>query len=203
MISLDPEKMSERENYKFLTGSIIPRPVALVTTLSDQGVINIAPFSYFNIVSANPPMLSLSIQRRNGIQKDTARNAIEKGEFVVHITDQNNVEAANKTATELPFDESELPLSGLSTVTSSSISVPGIREAKVRFECLLEQTIQLGGTDLETACDLLIGKVVAYHIEPSIYHEGRIDANGLKPVSRLAGNHYSKLGDTFTLERPR
>lgn len=203
MLSLNPDKMSERENYKFLTGSIIPRPVALVTTLSDKGIINIAPFSYFNIVSASPPMISLSIQRRNGIQKDTARNAINKGEFVVHITDENNVEAANKTASELPSDESELPLSGLTSIESSSISVPGIREAKIRFECLLEQTLSLGGTDSEPGCDLLIGRVTAYHIEPTLYHEGRIDANGLKPVSRLAGNHYAKLGETFSLVRPR
>jgi flavin reductase (DIM6/NTAB) family NADH-FMN oxidoreductase RutF len=203
MLSLNPDKMSERENYKFLIGSIIPRPVALVTTLSKDGIVNVAPFSYFNIISANPPMISLSIQRRNGMQKDTAKNAIEKGEFVVHITDENNVEAANKTAAELPYEESELPSSGMTTVSSTSITVPGIQEAKVRLECILEHSVVLGGTDTEPACDLLIGKVVTYHIEPSIYHDGKIDANGLKPVSRLAGNNYAKLGEIFTLERPR
>ncbi|MDQ0217785.1 flavin reductase family protein [Peribacillus cavernae] len=203
MLSFDSEKMTERENYKILTGSIIPRPVALVTTVSESGTVNVAPFSYFNIISANPPMVSLSIQRRNGIQKDTARNAVEKGEFVVHITDENIVEEANKTAAELPYDESELPLSTLTPAESSSIAVPGIKEAKVRFECIVEDTLQLGGTDTKPACDLLIGRVVTYHIEPTIYNDGKIDANGLKPISRLAGNNYAKLGETFSLKRPR
>ena len=80
--------MSETENYKFLIGSIIPRPIAFVTTQSEDGVVNAAPFSYFNIVSSNPPMISVSVQRRNGMMKDTARNATNGKEFVVHIVDQ-------------------------------------------------------------------------------------------------------------------
>ncbi|RFU65323.1 flavin reductase family protein [Peribacillus glennii] len=203
MLTLNPEEMSERENYKFLTGSIIPRPVALVTTLSAKGVVNIAPFSYFNIVSATPPLISLSIQRRKGAKKDTARNAEEKGEFVVHITDESIVEAANKTAIELPHDESELPVSGLTAIQSSSVSVPGIMEAKIRLECRLEHALELGGTEGEPACDLLIGRVVTYHIEPSLYHDGKIDPFLLSPVSRLAGNDYAALGKTFALKRPR
>ncbi|PLT35074.1 flavin reductase family protein [Bacillus sp. V5-8f] len=203
MLTLNPNKMSERDNYKFLTGSIIPRPVALVTTLSVNGSLNIAPFSYFNIVSANPPMISLSIQRRGGSKKDTAKNALEKGEFVVHITDESNVEAANKTAAELPYEESELPLSGFEAIDSSSISVPGIKEAKIRFECKLEHSLELGGAEGEPACDLLIGRIVTYHIEPSLYHDGKIDPFKLSPVSRLAGNDYASLGKTFTLNRPR
>lgn len=102
MISVNPEGLSERENYKFLTGSIIPRPVALVTTQSETGVFNIAPFSFFNIVSSNPPMISVSVQRKKGVSKDTARNAIETGEFVVHITDEDNVVDANQTAKRTP-----------------------------------------------------------------------------------------------------
>lgn len=203
MISLNPEFLSERENYKFLTGSIIPRPVALVTTLSNNQIINAAPFSYFNIVSSNPPMISLSIQRKNGIQKDTSRNAIESGEFVVHIIDEDIVVAANQTAAELSREESELSRTNFTTVTSEKVKVPGLLEAKIRFECLLEKAIVLGGTELLPNVDLLIGKVVAYHINEDLYSEGRIDSKRLKPISRLAGNNYAKLGEQFEIERPQ
>ena len=98
MLSIDPSTISERENYKFLIGSIIPRPIAFVTSMSQEGILNGAPFSYFNIVSSNPPMISLAIQRSGGKQKDTARNILESKEFVVHIVDEQNVEKINKTA---------------------------------------------------------------------------------------------------------
>lgn len=132
MLSISPDTLTERENYKFLTGSIIPRPVAFVTTVTDEGILNGAPFSFFNIVSSNPPMISLSIQRSDGKQKDTARNLLKQKEFVVHIVDEHNVEMINKTAASLPPDESEVELAGLSSVPSTKISVPGIQEAKVR-----------------------------------------------------------------------
>jgi flavin reductase (DIM6/NTAB) family NADH-FMN oxidoreductase RutF len=202
MLSLNPEEMSERDNYKFLIGSIIPRPVAIVTTQSEGGVINVAPFSYFTIVSSNPPMLSVSIQRKNGVQKDTSRNAIETGEFVVHITDETNVEDANQTAVELPPNESELSRTNFTIAPSVKVAVPGLQEAKIRFECKLEQAISLGGNEDAPGCDLLIGKIVQYHIMPNIYSKGRIDAKGLQPVSRLAGNYYAKIGEIFSKERP-
>ncbi|PLT29594.1 flavin reductase family protein [Peribacillus deserti] len=203
MFSLDPLELSERENYKFLIGSVIPRPVALVSTISDEGVVNAAPFSYFNIVSSNPPMISVSIQRRNGKPKDTARNAHAIGEMVVHITDETIVEAANGTAIELEHNQSELERVSLTLVPSTKLKVPGIKEAKVRLECIVDRIIPLGGTDNEPGCDLIIGKVVQYHIREDLYDKGRIDPIGLQPVSRLAGNSYSKLGDIFDLERPK
>lgn len=202
MISINPESLSERENYKFLTGSIIPRPIALITTQSETGIINAAPFSFFNIVSSNPPMLSVSVQRKKGVQKDTARNAIETGEFIVHITDENIVEDVNQTAAELQPEESELTLTKFTTVASEKVAVPGLKEAKVRFECKLERSIPLAGTVDDPGCDLLIGRIVCYHIDHGIYHEGRIDQNGLKPVARLAGQTYTKLGELFELQRP-
>ncbi|MGG0176885.1 flavin reductase family protein [Gottfriedia acidiceleris] len=201
MKSFSPADISERDNYKFLIGGIIPRPIAFVTTESNEKVLNGAPFSYFNIVTSNPPMISVSVQRQNGKQKDTAKNAIEKKEFVVHIVDESNVEAINKTAAALPSTESEVELAGLTPVESVKVSVPGVKESKIRMECVLEQSIPLGKDN--EACDLLIGKVVYFHIEDEIYENGRIDANGLKAVSRLAGNDYAKVGEMFTIDRPK
>ncbi|MFP5106272.1 flavin reductase family protein [Neobacillus sp. C211] len=202
MLSIDPALMTERENYKFLIGSIIPRPIAFVTTISKDGVLNGAPFSYFNIVSSNPPMISLSIQRSAGSQKDTARNIIDSKQFVVHIVDEQNVEKINKTAASLPSDQSEVKLANLTSVDSVKISVPGVKEAKIRMECSLEHSLELGSSD-SPGCDFIIGRVVQFHIEDEIYENGRIDARGLAAVSRLAGNNYAKIGEIFEIERPK
>ncbi|RFU70596.1 flavin reductase family protein [Peribacillus saganii] len=202
MLSIDPSTNTERENYKFLIGSIIPRPIAFVTSLSEEGVLNGAPFSYFNIVSSNPPMISLSVQRKNGTMKDTAKNILDTKEFVVHIVDEQNVEKINETAASLPPDQSEVEQANLKPVESVKVSVPGVKEAKIRMECTLEHAIQLGGTD-SPGCDLLIGKVVHFHIDDDIYENGRIDPNGIAAVSRLAGQNYAKIGDIFAIERPK
>lgn len=202
MIAIDPTSQSERENYKLLIGSIIPRPIAFVTTLTPDGVMNAAPYSYFNIVAANPPLISISVQRKNGELKDTSRNAIDTGAFVVHISDESYVEQINQTAANLPPDESEVTMAGLTPISSDKIVVPGIAEAKIRMECVLEKAIPLGGTEGSPACDLLIGRVVRFHMDEAVYKNGNIDSEALKPVSRLAGNSYSKLGEIFSIDRP-
>jgi flavin reductase (DIM6/NTAB) family NADH-FMN oxidoreductase RutF len=202
LLSIDPTNITERENYKFLIGSIIPRPIAFVTTVSKDGVLNGAPFSYINIVSSNPPLISLSIQRTLGGQKDTARNIIESKEFVIHIVDEQNVEKINKTAASLPPDQSEIEFVNLTPVQSVKVSVPGVTEAKIRMECTLEHSLELGGADLP-GCDLIIGKVVQYHINDDIYENGRIDPRGLAAVSRLAGTNYAKMGEIFSMDRPQ
>ncbi|MBJ8192533.1 flavin reductase family protein, partial [Bacillus cereus] len=104
-------------------------------------VLNGAPFSYFSIVASEPPLLSVSVQRVDGVPKDTARNAMEHKAFVVHITDEDNVGAVNVTASRLLPQESEVTLAGLTPVKSTKIEVPGVAEAKIRMECILEQVI--------------------------------------------------------------
>lgn len=200
MISIDPKQNSERDNYKLLVGSIIPRPIAFVTTQSEAGVVNGAPFSYFNIVSSNPPMVSLAIQRKDGELKDTARNIYGTGEFVVHIVDDQNVAQVNETSASLPASESELMVAKLTQVPSKQVTVPGVKESKVRMECKLVKAIPLGGD--EPGSDLFIGEVVQFHIEEAIYEKGRIDPRGLNAVSRLAGANYAAIGDIFAMERP-
>lgn len=201
MLSIDPSTLTERNNYKFLIGSIIPRPIAFVTTLSEQGVLNGAPFSYFNIVSSNPPMISLSIQRVGERRKDTAENIMFNQQFVVHIVDENIVEKVNQTAASLPPEESEIKRARLTPVDSEKITVPGIKEAKIRFECQLEHTITLGNAS-SGSCELIIGKIVHYHIDSKLYENGKIDPIKLGAVSRLAGHDYATIGDIFSLERP-
>lgn len=201
MISIDPMHNSERENYKLLIGSIIPRPIAFVTTQSADGVLNGAPFSYFNIVSSNPPMISLAVQRPAGRKKDTANNIYATGEFVVHIVDEKNVAQINETAANLPSEESEIELAKLTAIQSTQVSVPGISESKIRMECKLVQAIPLGGVN-EPSCDLFIGEILQFHLDKAIYSNGRIDPRALQAVSRLAGTDYATIGDIFSIDRP-
>ncbi|SFJ15283.1 NADH-FMN oxidoreductase RutF, flavin reductase (DIM6/NTAB) family [Paenibacillus sp. UNC496MF] len=202
MVTIDPDALSERDNYKLMIGSIIPRPIAWVTTLTPSGTVNAAPFSYFNIVTANPPLVSISVGRRDGAMKDTSRNAAALGEFVVHIPDERNVGAMNRTAAALGPEESELDAAGLTAVPSEAVRVPGIAEAAVRLECVLERIVPLGGTEESPASDLLIGRIVRYHFRDGVYDAGHIDPAALRPVSRLAGTGYAKLGEIFHLDRP-
>jgi len=198
---LDPKDLTQRENYKLLIGSIIPRPVAVVSTQSADGIVNIAPFSFFNIVSSEPVILSLAIQRKEGELKDTARNLLATKEAVVHILDQTNVQEANKTAAFLPADQSELTVSGFTTTASKTIAVPGLNEASVRLETILHQHVPIK-KDQQTTADLLLLEVVGYQIAEDVYQDGKIDPRALQAVSRLAGNSYATIGEIFDIKRP-
>ncbi|MBO0928037.1 flavin reductase family protein [Staphylococcus sp. 30400_3112M30941] len=201
MHTFDAQSLSDKENYKLLIGSIIPRPIAFVTTLNQDISVNAAPFSFFNIVNNHPPMIAIAVQRAGGKRKDTALDIERVGDFVVHITDEDNVQDINETAAPLVYGDSELSRTDLSLITSTAIKTPGIQEAKIRFECKLSQIILLG--DELDGADLIIGEIVTYHIDDSIYEgDFKINPYELQAVSRLAGNDHAKLGRLFTIDRP-
>ncbi|MBO3063445.1 MULTISPECIES: flavin reductase family protein [Mammaliicoccus] len=202
MKKLRPEELTQKENYKLLIGSVIPRPIALVTTQSDSGLLNIAPFSFFNIVSSNPPILSIAVQRVNGKPKDTARNILQNKEAVVHIVDTDNVEDANQTAALLGPDKSEMDRTEFETVNSVEVSVPGLKQSKVRFEAVLKEDVVIKNGD-QPVSDLLLLEIKYYHFDEAIYDNGYIIKDELGAVSRLAGNDYAEIGKTFTIERPQ
>lgn len=193
--------MSERDNYKFLIGSIIPRPVAVVTSLSEDGTLNIAPFSYFNIVTSNPPIISLAIQRKNGEMKDTSRNILDTKEAVIHIAEESYIDDINQTAANLPKNESELLRTAFTLEPSRVVAVPMLSELQIKMETTLYQHIEIKDGPHVTA-DLLLLSVTQYHINEGLYNDGRIDADGLNPMSRLAGNDYATIGKRVTIERP-
>lgn len=201
MIGINPAELTERENYKFLIGSIIPRPIAFVTTTSKKGVINGAPFSYFNIVTANPPMISLAIQRKAGQLKDTARNLLDTKEAVIHIVDHQNVNLVNETAANLPPNRSEIEEAGFTLAPSKRITVPGIQEASLRMEAVLHQRVTIGEKD-QPVSDLFILEIKQFHIDEALYENGRIDPIGLGAMSRLAGNNYGTIGEIIEIKRP-
>lgn len=206
MINLDPTELKGRDMYKLLTGSIVPRPIAFVTTSSTvNGAVNAAPFSFFNIISSDPPLISLSIGRRKGnTMKDTARNAIANGELVVHISTEELIQDINETAALLPPARSELELTELNIIESTKVSVPGVKEAKVRFECLLEQHHEIKNDSGDTVLDFLMARIVYIHMDEKIYdpEKGYIYTDALRPVARLAGSDYAELGKVYSLIRP-
>ncbi|WP_291290921.1 flavin reductase family protein [Enterococcus sp.] len=201
MIHLDPQSLTQRENYKLLIGSIIPRPVAVVTTRSAEGTLNIAPFSFFSIVSSEPAIVSIAVQRKKGGMKDTAHNLLTTKEAVIHILDRSNVAAANQAAALLPAEQSELTVANFTPVPSQTIGVPGLQEAKIRFETTLYQHIPI--IEEETKVDLLLLKITGYQINEEVYEEGKINPKKLAAVSRLAGNSYAEIGEIFDLARPK
>lgn len=195
------DTLSKKQNYKLLSGSIIPRPIAFVTSQDKSGHLNAAPFSFFNIVNSAPPMIMISTVRSEGERKDTSVNIEETEEFVVHITDETIVEEVNKTAAPIERKRNELERTNLTCIDSELVSVPGIQQAKVRMECKLNRIIPLG--DPQEGSDLIIGEVVMFHIDDDVYFEdSKIDAQALTAISRLAGNDYASLGETFTIVRP-
>ncbi|KIL45431.1 flavin reductase family protein [Jeotgalibacillus soli] len=205
MERINPANLSEKERYKLLTGTIVPRPIAFVTTLSSDGIVNGAPFSYFNMISATPPLVAVSVGRHKDTanQKDTARNALQKKEFVVHLTNELNVEAVNEASAPLPPDESEITRAGLTLIESDTIDVPGINEANVRLECTLHHHLELSEPGKPVTGDLLIGYVTAIHLASGLRDDnGYIQLEKLKPIARLAGSNYAKLGESFSIERP-
>lgn len=202
MLSFDSKNLTTKEQYKLLIGSILPRPIALVSSQSQSGVINIAPFSFFNIVAYQPGIVSISIQRKNGEMKDTARNILERKEAVVHIVDAENVKLANETAAPLPEEISELSVADFEVVPSEKIETPGLQPANVRYETLLYQHIPITNDEGMIVSDLFLLRVVHNWISEKAFQNGYVLEEELKPVSRLAGNKYAMIGEVFSITRP-
>lgn len=194
---MDSAGQSAHDNYKLLIGSIVPRPIAFVTSVDEAGRVNAAPFSFFNIVNDSPPMVMFScIRKEGGVMKHTPRNIAATKEFVVHIVDEDNVAAINHTSINAPDGISELELAGLTALPGQVVGVPRVKECKISMECQLVQIVELGHADM------IIGEVLGFHVDDELLHGGRIDVLKLKPVSRLAGASYAAIGRTFELERP-
>lgn len=204
MIELDPMEMAINDRYKVLIGSIVPRPIAFVSTCDSQGRLNLAPFSYFNVVCTEPPTLLFcpNIRGTDGQKKDTLRNIEETGEFVVNIVTEDIAAQMNQTAGEYPPDVDEFDLVGLTPVASSAVKPPKVKESPIHFECRTQQIIPVGDGRPGSGF-VVLGTIVRFHLREDVYRNGHVLIEQLKPVARLAGNAYCPVHDIFEIARPK
>ncbi|MEA2935371.1 MAG: hypothetical protein QOD74_2017 [Variibacter sp.] len=195
-MQLDPKTLAAEQSYKLLTGVVVPRPIAWVTTRSASGTVNLAPFSAFTFVSPKPPMLAISVGQKAGIFKDTARNILSREAFVIHIVHRGLVDPVHMSSIEHPPDVSEVEHLGLKTAESVVIDVPRLVDAPIAMECKLRHCIEFG----ETRSRLLVGEVVMFHFRDGLVRNGKIESAELDPLCRLAGPRYAALGEIITVQ---
>ncbi len=195
---LDPKDLTFKENYKLMIGSIVPRPIAFVSTVSRDGIFNLAPFSFFNGVCSNPPTVVFApVRRSHDLQpKDTLVNIRETGDFVINIPGEEIITQLVETAREFLPQVDEFEETGLTPIPSLQVRAPRVKEAKINFECTLNQIIEIGDGSAGSGF-LVLGTIVKYHIADHIYDNGRISLEAFNPVGRLAGNGYCRITDTF------
>jgi flavin reductase (DIM6/NTAB) family NADH-FMN oxidoreductase RutF len=181
---------------------VTPRPIAWVTTLSQAGVVNLAPFSFFNAFGANPPIVVFSpTLRRDGTKKDTLLNIEWGKEFVINAAVEPLAEQVNLSSRELPHDQSELEITGLSVITSVRVKTPRLAASPVSLECELLQILPIGSGPI--SANLVIGRVVYVHIDDSVLDDrGKVDPRKLKTIARLGGDSYCRSTDLFEMKRP-
>ncbi|HEX4612810.1 MAG TPA: flavin reductase family protein [Urbifossiella sp.] len=195
--STDPVRV-----YHLLTGIVTPRPIAWVSTVSPAGVVNLAPFSFFNVFSANPPVVVFSpTLKRDGSKKDTLRNLEAVPEFVVSAATADLAAAVNRTSAELAPDDSEVAYAGLATTPSAAVRPPRVAAAAAALECRVKQIIPLG--DGPIAGNLVIGEVLTIHVaDEALDAAGRVDPRKLRTVARLGADFWCHTSDLFEQKRP-
>ncbi len=195
------QTLSPQERYKVLAASIVPRPIAWVTSMSAAGVRNAAPYSFFNMMGNAPPTLALGMMPQSGRLKDSAANILGTGEFVVHLVDEAHAEAMNRTCIDAPSDVDELAFAGIATEPSQAVRPPRIASAPVALECRMLTALTTG--PLQT---IVIGQVVLAHIADRYVLDAdrcHIDSVGLGLIARMHGSGgYLRTTDRFEMERP-
>jgi len=183
------------QNYKFLIGSILPRPIAVVSTKNENGSNNLAPFSFFNGFSAKPMIVGFSPIRRpgSGEKKDTLLNIEREKEFVINFVTEKNADLVNLCSTELPFGEDEFSFSGLTPIESEVVKACRMKESPIHFECKLRDIVSYG--DWPGAGTLITGEVVKIHVSEEIYDNGRVNTSLWLPLGRGAGNDWFRTND--------
>ncbi|WP_226675327.1 flavin reductase family protein [Mesobacillus jeotgali] len=202
-MEIKTDNLEWKDAYKLLQGSVLPRPIAFVSSQDENGNANLAPFSFFTVISANPMMVCFSPMRRgtDGAKKDTLKNIESTKEFVINIVSEEFVQQMNDCATEFAPDVDEFEASGLNKIDSVAVKPSRVKESKVHLECVLDQVLHFGGEEAG-AGSLVIGKVVHVHVADELYESGRINSEKLNPVGRLAGATYTlPLAKTFELQR--
>lgn len=194
---LDPSGVSPGDVYRFLIGVVVPRPIAFVSTVSAEGALNVAPFSYFTAITNRPPLLGISINRRGGALKDTLRNIRDTDEFVVNTVDEPLGSRMVQASGDWPEDVDEFALTGLTPVPSDLVKPPRVGESPVSLECRLYRIVELGNASF------VVGEMLRAHVKDEVLTDGRVDVGKLRPLGRLGGDGYSVVRDVIHMPRPK
>ncbi len=194
-MQIDPSDMGAERIYRLMTGIVVPRPIAWVSSLSSKGILNLAPFSAFTFVSQKPPMLAISVGRKGDNYKDTAHNILDTEEYVIHIADTPLMNAVHESSAEHPPEVSEVELLGLETLPCERVRVPRLAAAPVAMECVFRQCLEFG----DARSRLIVGEVLMFHIRDGLMTNGKVETETLDPIARIGGPRYARLGDIVTL----
>jgi flavin reductase (DIM6/NTAB) family NADH-FMN oxidoreductase RutF len=207
MLSFDPARESVQNIYKLMIGAIVPRPIAFVSSLDERGLRNLAPFSFFTAVSADPPMVLFcpSVRREEpqrglATHKDTLLNVIATREFVLNVVTETIGEKMNATSAQVPPEVDEFELAGLTPLPSELVKPPRVGESPVQMECRLRQVIEV--SDRPAGGSIVLGEVVRFHISENLVENFRIDPDKLAAIGRMGGPTYVRTRDRFDLQRP-
>jgi flavin reductase (DIM6/NTAB) family NADH-FMN oxidoreductase RutF len=202
MVSCDISQITAQDAYKLLIGSVVPRPIAFISTIGPDGIGNLAPFSFFNGVSSKPLCIMVSITRRaDGSKKDSLLNIEANGEFVVNTVAEWMIEPVNHCAAEYPYGTDEMEKVGLTPLLSEKVKPKRVKESPIHLECRVHKLIEIGeGAGGST---IVIGEVLIAHVHEKAYENGRINMDEIRPISRLAGDMYGLPPEKFELKRPK
>ena len=202
-MTVDPAHSQPRDVYKLMVGAIVPRPIAFVSTLSADGVLNLAPFSFFTAISANPPVICFSpmIRSSDGQKKDTLRNIEATGEFVVNVVSEEFAAQMNLCSQEFPPEVDEFAASGLTPLPSEAVKPPRVAESHIQMECRLVQVVHVSPKPLGGS--IVLGEVLRFHVDDAIIANFAIDPDKLLPIGRMGGPTYTRTTDRFNMERPK
>ncbi len=202
-IRIDPSEIKIEETYKLLIGSILPRPIALVSSMNKNGESNLAPFSFFNGVSSKPPCIMVSIARKsNGDKKDTLLNIEETEEFVINSANKWLIEELVHCAASYPYGVSEMEKAGLTSLPSEVVKPFRVKESAFQMECKLYNKMEIGDGSAGSST-IIVGEIVCFHINNAIYNDGKILLDKYQPVARLAGSNYCSVGEQINIQIPK
>lgn len=199
---VDPAREDPVNVYKLMVGVIVPRPIAFVTSISSDGVLNLAPFSFFTGISANPPVICFSpmIRGSDGSKKDTIRNIEATKEFVVNVVSEDFADKMNICSAEFPPEVDEFQMSGLTPVASDLVKPPRVAESHVNMECKLLEIVHVSAKPLGGS--IVLGEVLRFHVDAALFDDFKIDPDKLRPIGRMGGPTYTRTTDRFDLIRP-